>query len=126
MKKWILKCASLSTPNDVFNAIKDGTKKVETRPRNPESSINIETAVQGDILVFTSVETGEAIERTVSYVKVYESLQTLSLSENPNDIFPGTTNPQELLLKFNEAKKKWGSSYAKKLENYGTVAIGME
>jgi len=126
MKRWTLKCASLSTPNDIFNALKDGTKKIETRPRNPESTINIETGVPGDTLVFTSIETGESIERTVSYVKVYESLQTLSLSENPNDIFPGTTNPQGLLLKFNEAKMKWGSAYAKKLEMYGIVAIGME
>ncbi len=125
MKKWYLKCASFETPHDIFTAIKTGTKTIDTRPRNPESSKNPELIQEGDVIVITSIETGESIEKTVTFVHTYKTLEALAQSEDPNLIFPGTSSRSELLLKFQKAKAKWGSAYKKKLENYGIVAIGM-
>lgn len=126
MKKWYLKCASFETPHDIFTAIKNGTKTIDTRPRNPESSRNPELIQEGDVLVITSLETGESIEKSVSFIHVYKTLEALAQSEDPNLIFPGTVSGSELLLKFQKAKSKWGSGYKSKLEKYGIVAIGME
>ncbi len=126
MARWVLKFASWKRSNDIFEAIKLGKTTIETRPNNLEKKRNYSQVKPGDTLILCSLDTEEKIEKKASFVHVYKSIQKMANSEPVNKIIPGVRNPNELVQIFEELKKKWGKDYARKLENYGIVVIGME
>lgn len=126
MPKWFLKFASYETPNDIFNAVKYGRKTIETRPRNKESSRGYSNIKVGDTLILRSNETGEEIEKTVTFVHNYDSVDEMAENESVEKIFPGVKTKKELVDVFGTFKKKWGRRYAEKLEKFGIVAIGFK
>ncbi len=119
MRKWVLKFASYKSPNDIFDAVRNGTKTLETRPNTPKySKIKIH-----DILVCVSLDNGETIEKEVLGVRVYKSIMEMSSSEDSNRIFPSAKSPEKLVNIFESFKRRWGKSYADKLEKYGVVVF---
>lgn len=124
--QWVLKFASYKHPDDIFDAVVEGKKTIETRPINPESSKDYSKIKKGDKLVLYSLDSGRKIEKSVTFVHVYKSVKQMVENEPIEKIFPGVSKPEELELIFEEFKKKWGSSYANKLEKHGIVAIGMD
>ncbi|MBN1169065.1 hypothetical protein JXA63_04205 [Candidatus Woesebacteria bacterium] len=126
MGKWFLKFASYESPNDIFELVKSGKKIIETRPRNKESSKDYSNIKPGEILVMQSNDTGERIEKTVTFLHKYESVEDLAESEPVNKILPDIKSPEQLIEVFEELKKKWGKRYAEKLEKYGIAAIGFK
>lgn len=126
MAKWFLKFASYIAPNDIFDAVKSGKKMIETRPRNKKSKRDYSSIKPGDTLVMQSNETRERIEKKVVFVHLYVSIKELAENELVEKIFPGVQTPNELVLIFEDFKKKWGRRYAEKLDKYGVVAIGFK
>ena len=126
MARWILKFASYKTPDDIFDLVETGEKTVETRPRNPESLRDYSNIKTGDFLVLKSLDTGKKIEKIVSFVHLYNSVSEMIETEDEEKIFPGIGSKENLLNFYGEVKKKWGRSYAQKLEKYGIVAIGIK
>ena len=124
MKKWYLKFASFEKPNDIFDLVKSGEKTIETRPVSPGSSKNPAIYQKGDILVLKSVDTGEIIEKVIDFVHIYPSIEAMASSESPSKILPGITSKQGIIDVFDVAKRKWGSSYAKKLETMESLLLG--
>ena len=126
MAKWVLKFASWKTKNDIFEMIKSGAKTIEDRPLNLEKKRNYSKIKPGDTLVLYSLDTGEKIEKKAQFVRVYKSVKEMAENEPIGKIISGAKTPEELVSIFEELKKKWGENYARKLEKYGIVAIGLE
>jgi ASC-1-like (ASCH) protein len=126
MARWFLKFASYKKKNDIFDMVKSGKKTIEDRPYNPEKARNYSKVKPGDTLVLCSLDTGEKLEKKATRVCVYKSIREMAENEPIGKIIPGVKSSEELVGLFEEFKKKWGGSYARKLEKYGIVAIGME
>lgn len=126
MAKWFLKFASYKKPNDVFDMVKSGSKTIETRPRNKESSRDYSRIKPGDTLIMQSNDTGERIEKTVTFVHLYDSIEGLAENEPVKKVLPGVSSSNELIEVFQELKKRWGRRYGEKLEKFGIVAIGFK
>lgn len=122
MFRVVLKFASWKKENDIFDAVKNGFKTVETRPATEKYS-QIRT---GDTVTLRSLDTGESIEKKVSFVHKYRSIGDMAEAEDTSKIVPGVTTRDRLAEVFEEFKKKWGREYAEKLEKYGIIAIGLE
>ena len=127
VKTWRLRFASLKTPDDIFNLIVDGSKSIETRPRNPEDGKRDYPNVQvGDKLLFCSVASGREILKEVTFVHPYKSVGEMLENEDYEKIFPGISSKENLSDFYEVAKKKWGKKYKYELEHYGIVAIGFK
>ncbi len=126
MAEWILKFASYKRENDVFEAVKSGEKTIETRPLNKKSKRNYSKIEPGDKLVMYSLDTKEKLDKIATYIHVYRFLEEMVKSEPVEKIWPGVKTPNQLLAIYEEVKKKWGKSYAEKLDKYGIVAIGFK
>jgi len=126
MAKWVLKFASWKKKNDIFEMVKSGKKTIEDRPYSPEKKRNYGKIKPGDILILKSLDSEEIIEKKVKYVHIYPSVLEMAKNEAVEKIIPGVKTAQELVRIFEQLKKKWGRNYARKLEKYGIVAIGME
>ena len=126
MAKWILKFASYKKKNDIFDAVKNGEKTIETRPINLEAKRNYSQVKVGDVLRMVSLDTKEEMEKVVTFVHPYKSVSDLAKNEPVGKIIPGVKTSKELVDIFEELKKKWGKSYSNKLEKYDIVAIGFE
>lgn len=124
MKTWFLKFASNKTPDDIFNFVVSGQKTIETRPVNPKDHPNYTEVQVGDKLLFHSLDSSREIEKTVTFVHIYKSVQDMVSSEPIEKILPSIKTPQELLDIYEQVKQKWGAEYAKNLETHGIVAIG--
>lgn len=126
VKKWVLKFASYKSPDDIFNLVLEGKKTIETRPVNPESSKNYATIKVGDKVILQSVVSKRKVEKEISFVHVYKSISDMVINENEDSIFPGIGSKDNLIEAYEILKKKWGKSYAQKLEKYGIVALGLK
>jgi len=126
MARWILKFAFWKEKNDIFEMVKSGKKTIEDRPLNLEKKRNYSKVKPGDTLVLLSLDTGEKIEKRATFVHVYRSVEEMAKNEPVEKIIPGVKTPEKLVNIFEELKKKWGRNYARKLEKYGIVAIGIE
>lgn len=127
MKTWRLRFASANSPDDIFNLIVDGSKTIETRPRNPEGGKRDYSEVQvGDKLLICSVASGREILKEVTFVHLYESVEKMLEKEAYEKIFPGIGSKERLLEFYEIAKKKWGKKYKHDLETYGIVAMGFK
>ena len=125
MKKWILRFASYRKPDDIFDLVLSGEKTIETRPRNPKSSRDYAKIQVGDVLILKSVVSVRIIEKKVSAVHLYGSVNEMVEKEDEEKIFPGIGSKENLVGFFEAVGKKW-RSYAEKLDKYGIIAIGME
>jgi ASC-1-like (ASCH) protein len=126
MARWILKFASYKKRNDIFDAVKRGEKTIETRSINLAAKRNYSQVKPEDILVMLSLDTKERIEKIVTFVHIYKSVAEMAKKESTEKIIPGVKTSKELIDIFEELKKKWGRSYANKLEKYGIVAMGFK
>lgn len=124
MVTWFLKFASNQTPDDIFNFVVSGLKTIETRPINPNDHPSYVEIKIGDKLVFHSLDSGREIEKNVTFVHIYKSVQDMVISEPVQQILPGIKTPQEMLDVYEQVKQKWGGEYAYNLEHFGIVAIG--
>jgi len=126
MARWVLKFAAWKKKNDIFEMVKSGKKTIEDRPYNPEKKRSYSKIEPGDTLVLVSLDSGDKIEKQAKWVHVYSGIKEMAENEPVDKIIPGCQSPAELVAIFEQLKKKWGVNYARKLEKYGVVAIGME
>ncbi len=125
MSRWLLRFSSYKEKDDIFRLIESGEKTIETRPYNPLKKCNYSKVKPGDTLIFQSLDSGKKIEKTATFMHVYKSVEEMVKNEPVDKIFPGIKTQENLLRVYDEVKKKWGRSYARKLEKYGIVAIGI-
>lgn len=122
MSKITIRFASWRDKNDIFTAIKDGRKTIETRPATEKYT----SVVPGDILNLISLDTNERLQKKVEFIRSYKSVKEMANKEPAEKIVPGVKSANELISVFEEFKKKWGREYTEKLEKYGIVAIGLK
>lgn len=125
MSRWLLRFASYKEKDDIFKFVESGEKTIETRPYNPLKKRNYSKVKPGDTLIFHSLDSGRKIEKTATFTHVYKSVEDMVENEPVEKILPGIKTPKNLLKVYEEVKKKWGKDYARILEKYGIVAIGI-
>lgn len=109
-KKIILRFRAIN--KDIFLAIKNGKKKIETRA----ASKRFRTIKTGDKLVLVCGK--EKIERKVKKIKVFKTIKTLLKKYKPWEINPEAFSEKDLI-------KMWSgfSDYKEKIKKYGLVAM---
>lgn len=109
-KKIILRFRAVN--RDIFEAIRVGKKKIETRAGSPRY-FNIEA---GDTLVFICGK--DRFEKRAKKVKKFKDIKSLLKAYKPQDINPKTRNLEE-------SEKMYYSfpGYKEKIKKYGLIAI---
>ena len=110
MKKYVLRFRAVN--RDIFDAIRNDKKKVETRAGSPKF-FNIEA---GDMLVFVCGK--DRFEKKVKKARKFKDIKSLLKIYKPQDIHPKTTN-------LKESEKMYYSfpGYKEKIRKYGLVAL---
>src|SRR3989344_8595644 len=109
-KTYILRFRAVN--RDIFEAILEGKKKVETRAAT-KKYIAIKT---GDILVFVCGK--ERFEKEIKNVRVFKSITTLIKRYNPQEINPKAKSEKDLRDIYYSFP-----GYREKNQKFGVVAI---
>jgi ASC-1-like (ASCH) protein len=100
---------------DTFNAIRKGTKKVETRA----ATVKYGAIKKGDIITF-SCGTSK-FHRIVKSVKRYKSIQSLLRDYKPHEVDPKVITKEELTHIY------YGyPGYKQKIADFGLIALTLE
>ena len=97
---------------DIFEAILDGKKKVETRAAT-KKYIDIKT---GDILVFVCGK--ERFEKEIKKVKIFKSISSLVKKYSPQEINPKAKSEKDLRDIYYSFP-----GYREKIQKFGIVAM---
>jgi ASC-1-like (ASCH) protein len=100
---------------EIFNLIKNGEKKVETRAGGPKYK-NIQ---KGDIVVFECGDDG--FEKIVAEIYKFESVKEMLKNYEPSDILPGVQSADELMNLYHSFP-----GYDERLEKYGIIAFKLK
>lgn len=104
-----------ATDKHIFDAIKDGTKKVETRAATVRN-----TKIQvGDEVVFVCGK--QKLEKTVGKISKYRTVKDMLKQYKVKDIAPGLKTEDEL----RDMYFAW-PSYRDKIKEYGIVALELK
>ena len=113
MKEYKLRMREVD--RDIFNFIKNGKKKVETRAVT-ERYRDIK---QGDILIFICGK--NKIERQVKRARIFKSLEAMLKKYKVKDINPKLFTSEEL------KKMYYGfPGYKEKIKKFGLIALELE
>lgn len=113
MKKYTLKFRA--TDKKIFQALLDGTKKVETRAK----TIKYEDIKKGDEVVLSCGT--KKLVKIVTKVKSYKSISAILKDYKPQDITPWVKSKKKL-----EAIYYSFPSYKEKIAEFGLIAIEFE
>ncbi len=97
---------------DIFEALRDGIKKVETRAATPK----YQNLKEKDIVIFSC--DGESFEKEIKKVTHFESIDTLLKKYKPQDINPKLSSSEEIVKMYNSFP-----GYADKIKESGIIAI---
>lgn len=100
---------------NIFNAIRNGKKKIETRAATPRYR-NIKV---GDVLVFRCGKTH--FRKTALRVNVYKTIESLARKYKPKEINPAVSTIEELRKTYFSF-----SGYREKIKKYGLIAVRLK
>ncbi|MAG59917.1 hypothetical protein CMO96_03970 [Candidatus Woesebacteria bacterium] len=100
---------------EIFSAIKNGKKKVETRA----SSTRYESITKGDILRFVCGKL--EFQKRTSAVKKFGSVKAMLREYKPMEINPNIKTASELKKMYNSF-----SGYREKIKRYGLLALELK
>lgn len=103
------------TNQDIFEAIRNGKKKVETRA----ATVKYQNIKAGDTLVLVCGK--DRFEKKVKAVKVYKSIAALVKKYKPGEIIPGLKTAKEL-----EAAYYSFPGYKEKIAKVGLLALELK
>lgn len=100
---------------DTFKALKDGTKKAETRA----ATVKFQNIKKGDIITFAC--DGEVFEKMVSKINYFKTIEEVFGMYKPSDINPKLKTKKETI-------DMWYSypNYEFKIKEFGLVAFELE
>jgi len=100
--------------SNIFDAVKSGVKRVETRAATPKYS----DIKSGDTLVFKCGSS--SVEKKVKLVKIYEDIKDLVKDHSPSEINPEIGTLDQL-------EKMYYSfpNYREKIKEYGIIAMNL-
>ena len=100
---------------NIFDAIKHGKKKVETRAATEK----YQKIKEGDIVTFSCE--GDTFDKKVSQVYHVTSIDLLLVMYKPEDINPGLTTKEETIEMYHSFP-----DYKEKIEAFGLIVIELE
>lgn len=109
-KKYIFRFRAVN--QDIWQAIKIGKKRVETRA----ATVKYKNIKVGDRIIFSCQD--NRFERTVKKVKKYNTIKSLSKDYKVKDINPNLNTVAELIKSYHNFP-----GYKDKIKKYGIMAI---
>lgn len=100
---------------DIFDAIADGSKKVETRA----NTVKYKNIKVGDNIIFSCGT--KTIQKTVSKVSIFPTLDALLKKYKPNEINPRLSSKEEIVKMYNSFP-----GYTEKIKSSGIIAFDLE
>ena len=82
--------------------------------------------IPGDIIAFKSLDSGRKVEKEVTFLHVYTSLEEMVKNEDVEKISPGIGSKEKLLARYEELKIIWKDRGYAELLASGVVAIGFK
>ncbi len=101
-----------------FNAIKNGTKKVEGRVPTKHNNVPFEKLKPGDTILFTNRESGEKLRAKVVDIRHYDDAKTMLETEGTEQILSSKGTVAEGVKQYSSFK-----DYAQNMKKYGIYAI---
>ena len=112
---------SLGLPNRPFNAIKNGTKKVEGRVTTSDTN-KYKDLESGDIITFTNEDTGEIMDVNIKFVHHYKDTRSMLETEGVENVLSGEPKTIEHGIESYNSFK----GYKEGITKNGIYAIGVE
>ena len=100
---------------DIFEIIRRGGKKVETRAATPK----YQQIKEGSVVIFFCE--GEQFEKKVSKVNYFKSIESLLETYAPEEINPRLKTKEEIIELYYSFR-----NYKEKIEEFGLVAIEVQ
>jgi ASC-1-like (ASCH) protein len=97
---------------DIFDAIRDGSKKIETRA----ATVKYKNLEEGEAISFSCA--GESFEKKIAKVTYFASIAALLRIYKPEDIHPDLRTKEEIVKMYHSFP-----GYKEKIEKSGLVAI---
>jgi ASC-1-like (ASCH) protein len=97
---------------DIFDAIRDGSKKVETRA----ATVKYKKLQAGDKVSFSCA--GDSIEKQIRKINHFDSIDMLLKKYKPQDINPKLKTKEEIINMYHSFP-----GYKEKIEKEGIIAI---
>ena len=112
-KKYVLRFRAVN--KDIFDAIKEGKKKIETRAATKKYR-NIKA---GDIVVLSCG--AQRFEKIVRSVHIYKTIRALLRSHKPKEINPRVSTEAELIDIYYSFP-----DYREKIKKFGLIALELK
>ncbi len=100
---------------DIFQAIKSGKKKVETRAFSPKYK-----KIEKGMTVTVTCD-GESFDKMIGKVEVFKSVEALLQKYNPEDINPRLHTQEEVFAMYDSF-----TGYTEKIQQFGLIAFALE
>ena len=101
-----------------FEAIKNGTKKIEGRVPTPNVKVPFNKLRKGDTILFTNNETNEKIEVLILGVRHYPNVREMLEKEGADNVLSGGGTIDEGIERYNKLR-----GYKENIPRYGIYAI---
>lgn len=112
-KKYVLRFGAAN--KDIFDAIKDGTKKVETRA----ATTKFRNIKAGDTVIL--ICGAKRFEKTVRSVHIYKTIRALLRSHEPKEINPRVSTEAELMDMYYSFP-----GYRDKIKKFGLIVLELK
>ncbi|MEI7480248.1 MAG: hypothetical protein WCJ59_01335 [bacterium] len=112
---------SLNINDRPFNAIKNGTKKVEGRTKVKENDVAYENMILGDTITFTNKITGEIMTCEILYVSKYPNVRNMLESEGTKNVLSSGLDVEGGITSYNSLQ-----DYEEGIKIHGIYAIGVK
>lgn len=109
----------LNLPNRPFNAIKDGSKKVEGRILEDVSQDNL-IIQPGDRVIFTNEDNAETMEAAVIFVHHFPNVRSMLEAEGVNNVLSSGGDVEDGIKSYHSF-----SGYPESIKRNGIYAIGL-
>ncbi len=100
---------------EIFNAIKSGKKKVETRAFSPKYK-----KIEKGMAIVVSCD-GETFEKKVGKVEIFKNVEDLLKNYTPEDINPHLHTKEEIFAMYDSF-----TGYTEKIKEFGLIAFTLE
>jgi len=101
-----------------FEAIKNGTKKIEGRVPTPDSNVQYNKMKKGDTIIFANKETNEKMEVLILGVKHYPNVREMIEKEGISRVLSSGGTIEEGIESYNKFK-----GYKENIPKHGIYAI---
>jgi len=112
---------SLELNSRAFQAIKNGTKKIEGRVQNSYDKVDFKDLKKGDMITFENISTKEKMKVKIDEIRHYPNVKAMLEAEGTRNVLSTGGNIKQGIESYNKI-----SEYKKNILKYGIYAIEIQ